>query len=56
MKFFEDFSTFVSIGPLTIKWYAIMILTGAAIAYYIGEKRFVKKGYNKEFLSDYFFD
>lgn len=55
MKFFSDFSTFLEIGPFRIQWYAIMILTGALIAYKIGEKRFKKLGYAPEILSDYFF-
>lgn len=53
MKFFEDFSTFVTIGPIDIKWYAICILSGALIAYYIAKKRFTKLGYNPDILSDY---
>lgn len=55
MIFFEDFSTFVTIGSLQIRWYAIVILTGALIAYALGQYRFQKLGYDKEILSDYFF-
>ena len=56
MKFFPDFSTFVEIGPLSIQWYAIMILIGAGIAYKIGEYRFQKLDYSTDLLSDYFFN
>lgn len=55
MRFFENFSTFVSIGPIHIQWYAIMILSGACFAYFLGQYRFKQLGYNKEILSDYFF-
>lgn len=55
MKFFENFHTFVSIGPISIQWYAIVILFGASIAYLLGQYRFKQLGYDKEILSDYFF-
>lgn len=55
MRFFENFHTFVTIGPVSIQWYAIVILTGAGIAYLLGQYRFKQLGYNKEILSDYFF-
>ncbi|WP_028041832.1 prolipoprotein diacylglyceryl transferase [Candidatus Stoquefichus massiliensis] len=55
MRFFENFSTFVSIGPFHIQWYAIVILSGACFAYFLGQYRFKQLGYNKEILSDYFF-
>ena len=55
MIFFEDFSTFVSIGPIHIQWYAIVILCGACFAYFLGQYRFKQLGYDKEILSDYFF-
>lgn len=55
MRFFENFHTFVTIGPVSIQWYAIVILVGAGIAYLLGQYRFKQLGYNKEILSDYFF-
>ncbi len=55
IRFFEDFQTFVSIGPISIQWYAVVILCGAFIAYLLGQYHFKKLGYNKEILSDYFF-
>ncbi|MEG0276636.1 MAG: prolipoprotein diacylglyceryl transferase [Coprobacillus sp.] len=55
MRFFEDFQTVVSFGPITITRYAVMILTGAVIAYLLAQYRFKKLGYHKDILSDYFF-
>ena len=55
MTFFPDGKTFVQIGSFSIAWYAICIITGAFIAYKLGQYNFKKIGYNKEILSDYFF-
>lgn len=38
MKFFPSRTTFLSIGKLTIQWYAVLILTGAIIAYLFAKK------------------
>ena len=54
MTFFPDSKTFLQIGSLSIAWYAILIITGAFIAYKIGQHNFKKMGYNKDILSDYF--
>ena len=56
IKFFPDFDTFLSIGSYSIQMYAVMILTGAAIAYFIAKKRFEQRGYDASILSDYFFN
>ena len=55
MTFFPDSKTFLQIGSLSIAWYAILIITGAFIAYKIGQHNFKRIGYNKDILSDYFF-
>lgn len=55
MRLFPSFNTFIEIGPLSIQWYALCILTGAAIAYFIGQYNFKKLRYSKEILSDYVF-
>lgn len=55
MTFFPDGKTFVQIGSLSIAWYAICIITGAIIAYKIGQYNFKKIGYDRAVLSDYFF-
>lgn len=54
MSLFPDARTFIEIGPFSIQWYAICIMTGAIIAYMLGQYNFKKLGYNKEILSDYF--
>lgn len=56
MRLFPSFNTFIEIGPLSIQWYALCILTGAAIAYFIGQYNFKKLRYSKEILSDYVLD
>src|SRR5690554_3098878 len=48
MIFFEDMQTFVTVGPISIKWYAILILTGAFIAYGVSLYNFKKMGYDSE--------
>lgn len=55
MTFFPDSKTFVQLGPFSIAWYAVCIITGAIIAYKLGQYNFKKIGYDKEILSDYFF-
>ena len=54
MHLFPDPKTFIEIGPFSIQWYAVCIMTGAVIAYLIGQYHFKKLGYDKEILSDYF--
>jgi phosphatidylglycerol:prolipoprotein diacylglycerol transferase len=48
MRFFEDMQTFVTVGPISIKWYAILILTGAFLAYAISLYNFKKMGYSSD--------
>jgi phosphatidylglycerol---prolipoprotein diacylglyceryl transferase len=55
MTFFPDISTFIQIGTLEIKMYAVMILIGAFITYFVAEKNFVKMGYPKAYTEDLFF-
>lgn len=54
MNFFPDPTTFLKIGPLEIKWYAVFILTGALIAYQIIKSNFKKKGYPLQIAEDLF--
>lgn len=42
MKFFPSRTTFVQLGPLTIQWYAVCILTGVFFAYYFSKKNLKK--------------
>ncbi len=54
MTFFPDFQTLVSIGPLRITWYAVFILTGAILAYYLSLRQFKKWGYKEEVFENFF--
>lgn len=53
--FFPDRQTFLSIGGLSVKWYAIMILLGVFAVYYFSCQNFKKNGYSKSILEDIFF-
>lgn len=55
MNLFPDTQTFISIGTLSVKWYAVLILTGAAFSYYISLKEIKKMGYPTQVLDDLFF-
>lgn len=55
MELFSSFDTFLKIGPIEIKMYAVMILIGAGFAYLLGQYRFKQLGYDIEMLSDYLF-
>lgn len=55
MELFSSFDTFLKIGPIEIKMYAVMILIGAGFAYLLGQYRFKQLGYDTEMLSDYLF-
>lgn len=54
MEFFPSRSTFLEIGPFNIQYYALFILTGAILAYYLVLRKFVKMGYKKEIAEDFF--
>lgn len=55
MTLFPDFRTFIEIGPLSIKWYAVFILTGAIVAYLLSAKEIKKMGYGNNIVDDLFF-
>jgi len=55
MKLFPDLSTFIIIGPIAIKWYAVLILVGAFSAYLISLRNIKKMGYPGELVDDFFF-
>ena len=38
MKFFPSRTVFLSVGPFDIRWYAVLILAGAFLAYYFAKK------------------
>lgn len=55
MKFFPDLQTFLDIGPISIKWYAVLILMGAYLAYYLSYRNLKKLGYKSDLTDDLFF-
>lgn len=55
IKFFPSTKIFIEIGPIQIAWYAILILTGAYLAYYLSEKNLKKVGYKQEDIETLFF-
>ena len=55
IKFFPSTKIFIEIGPIQIAWYAIFILLGAYIAYFISEKNLKKVGYKQEDIETLFF-
>lgn len=55
MKFFPDRYTFISFGSLSIRWYAVLILGGAFIAYLVSLNEIKKrKNINPSDYSDMF--
>jgi len=55
MRFFPDMQTFLEVGPIAIKWYAILILSGAYLAYYLSLRNLKKMGYSSSLTDDLFF-
>jgi phosphatidylglycerol:prolipoprotein diacylglycerol transferase len=55
MVFFKDLSTVIDIGPISIKWYAVMILIGASLTYWLSLRNFKKMAYPTALLDDLFF-
>ena len=45
---------FIKIGSLEIRWYAVFILTGALLAYFISRQLFKKNGYSADVLDNIF--
>lgn len=46
--------TFVRLGSFDIVWYAVLIMTGAFIAYYLSLRNLKKAGYKTEYVDDMF--
>ena len=40
------------LGPIPVRWYGILIVSGILIAYYVGQKEAVKRGLPEDFLAD----
>lgn len=54
MELFPDFKTLIAIGPVTITWYAVFILTGAMLAYGVSIRTLKKWGYDTALFEDFF--
>ena len=48
IEFFPSRKIFLGIGNLTVTWYALLIMTGAMIAYYLSKRNMRKMGYPDE--------
>ncbi|MDO4378904.1 MAG: prolipoprotein diacylglyceryl transferase [Erysipelotrichia bacterium] len=54
MEFFPEMAVFLKIGSIEIRWYAVCILTGALLAYYLSNKEALADKYNSGVLDDIF--
>ena len=54
MTFFPDLKTFMNIGGITITWYAIFVLGGAMLVYWLTSRVVRKWGYKDSMLEDFF--
>ena len=52
MEFFPNAKTFLAIGPLSIQWYAVLIIIGVGVVYYFLKKDFKESGYSQDTLDD----
>ena len=48
MEFFPSSAIFLRIGSLEIRWYAVLIMSGALLAYYLYSKELKKNGYTQD--------
>ena len=55
IEFFPDMKTFIKLGPITIAWYAVFIMTGAFTAYYLSLRNLKKMGYEKDDAENLFY-
>ena len=54
MELFPNPQTVIQIGPLSIQWYAVLILAGAFAVLHFMKKAFAKMGYDAEVADDLF--
>ncbi len=52
MSFFPNMSTFVQIGPLAIRWYAVLMMSGVASTAYFSHRSIKNNGYPSSVLED----
>ena len=55
MELFPNAKVILSIGSITITWYAFLMLAGALIAYYLSIKTLKKWGYQTDIFEDFFY-
>lgn len=55
IELFPDMQNFIKIGPVSITWYAIFIVGGAYIAYYLSLRNLKKMGYTVNDADTLFF-
>ncbi|WP_146553569.1 prolipoprotein diacylglyceryl transferase [Rummeliibacillus sp. SL167] len=41
-----------TLGPISVRWYGIIIACGIIIAYFVGQREMIKRGFNEEILTD----
>ncbi|MGE7624431.1 prolipoprotein diacylglyceryl transferase [Viridibacillus sp. NPDC096237] len=42
----------LELGPISVRWYGVIIATGIIIAFLIGQREMVKRGFHVDFLTD----
>ncbi|TSI07007.1 prolipoprotein diacylglyceryl transferase [Lysinibacillus sp. BW-2-10] len=42
----------ITLGPLTVRWYGILIAFGIILAYFVGQREAIKRGLPENFLAD----
>ena len=40
------------LGPFTVRWYGLIIVTGIILAYFLAQKEAVKRGFDEDFIGD----
>lgn len=55
MQFFPNPAVLIQIGDFAIRWYAVLILSGAFLAYTLSLREFKKMGYDASTMDDLFF-
>ena len=54
MEFFPTREILLRIGSLEIRWYAVLIMTGALLTYFISSREVKKAGYHPDIMDDLF--
>lgn len=52
MQFFPDPKVFLSFGPFHVTWYALCLLTGILLSYWLSQRTMTRWGYSKTVLDD----